>query len=122
MFASYGHLAAHKFLDEYPAEKFSEVLLIKYKLIQAARQEVFPEFCTTERFCQIITKCTRNISNLYPNNFFRLAKRKLDDFNFYGGTLHVCYAPEYEDVHDTREKLEDRRKAISARIRKLGQL
>ena len=50
----------------------------------------------------------------------RIAKRKLDDQSFYGGVLHVCYAPEYETVQDTREKLQDRRKAIATRLRKLG--
>ncbi|TPP63554.1 RNA-binding protein 48 [Fasciola gigantica] len=33
------------------------------------------------------------------------AKRKLDDSSFYGGSLHVCYAPEYETVAETRVKL-----------------
>lgn len=37
MVASYGPLAEYRFLDEYPAEKFTEVLWIKYKQIQAAR-------------------------------------------------------------------------------------
>ncbi|KAJ8313704.1 hypothetical protein KUTeg_008265 [Tegillarca granosa] len=31
--------------------------------------------------------------------------------------LHVCYAPEFESVDDTREKLQDRRKAVAAKIR-----
>ncbi|XP_064648044.1 uncharacterized protein LOC135500477 [Lineus longissimus] len=49
----------------------------------------------------------------------RVAKRKMDDFSFFGGVLHVCYAPEYETVEECRQKLLDRRKAVAARIRKL---
>ena len=46
----------------------------------------------------------------------------MDNESFYGGVLHVCYAPEYESVQDTREKLQDRRKTVAARIRKLGNI
>ena len=52
-------------------------------------------------------------------SYFRVAKRKLDDRPFYGGVLHVSYAPEYESVDDTRQKLQDRRKAVAKRIRLL---
>ena len=51
---------------------------------------------------------------------FRFAKKKLDDHSFYGASLHVCYAPEHETVTETREKLQDRRKVIAAKIRQLG--
>ncbi|KAK6165760.1 hypothetical protein SNE40_022621 [Patella caerulea] len=47
----------------------------------------------------------------------RIAKIKLDDKSFFGGVLHVCYAPEYETVQETREKLQDRRKTVAAKIR-----
>ncbi|BFY97989.1 hypothetical protein BsWGS_01029 [Bradybaena similaris] len=47
----------------------------------------------------------------------RFAKRKLDDHSFFGGALHVCYAPEYESVIETREKLQERRRVIAAKIR-----
>ena len=42
----------------------------------------------------------------------RYGKRKLDNHSFFGGQLHVCYAPEYEKVQDTREKLNERRRLI----------
>ena len=38
----------------------------------------------------------------------RIAKKKMDDRSFFGKNLHVCYAPEYETVQDTREKLKER--------------
>ena len=52
--------------------------------------------------------------------FCRVAKRKLDDNSFLGGILHVCYAPEYETVQDTREKLQQRRIDVARRVRRLG--
>lgn len=43
----------------------------------------------------------------------RTAKKHLDDKSFFGGTLHVCYAPEFETVSDTRQKLQERRKFVA---------
>ncbi|XP_072268964.1 RNA-binding protein 48 [Pyxicephalus adspersus] len=43
----------------------------------------------------------------------RVAKRKLDERSFFGGLLHVCYAPEFESVQETREKLQDRRRYVA---------
>ncbi|XP_059173354.1 RNA-binding protein 48-like [Physella acuta] len=50
----------------------------------------------------------------------RFAKRKLDDYSFFGGSLHVCYAPEHESVNETREKLQDRRRVIAFKIRQFA--
>ena len=50
-------------------------------------------------------------------NRFRVAKKKLDNRSFFGGILHVCYAPEFETVDDTREKLQERRKVIAKKTR-----
>ncbi|XP_024082063.1 RNA-binding protein 48 isoform X1 [Cimex lectularius] len=43
----------------------------------------------------------------------RFAKKQLDDRPFYGGVLHVCYAPEMESLEETRYKLINRRKEIA---------
>lgn len=51
---------------------------------------------------------------------FRTAKRRLDELEFFGGVLHVCYAPEYETVEETRLKLQERRITIARKCRKLG--
>lgn len=48
---------------------------------------------------------------------FRLAKRKLDNVDFYGGRLHVCYAPEYETMAETRGKLQFRQRWVAASLR-----
>ena len=39
----------------------------------------------------------------------RIVKCQLDDWNFLGSNLHICYAPECESLDDVREKLADRR-------------
>lgn len=85
LFSTYGQISEICPLDDYPADQFSEVYLVKFERIQSAR----------------------------------FAKRKLDDYSLFGGVLHVCYAPEFETVQDTREKLQDRRRVMAARIRKL---
>ncbi|XP_047962832.1 RNA-binding protein 48-like isoform X2 [Salvia hispanica] len=44
------------------------------------------------------------------------AKRKLDESVFLGNQIQVTYAPEYESLSDTKEKLEGRRKEVLARL------
>lgn len=46
----------------------------------------------------------------------RIAKRLLDNRSFYGGILHVCYAPEFESVEETRLKLLQRNKDVLNRL------
>lgn len=41
----------------------------------------------------------------------------MDGRAFYGGILHVCYAPEMESLVETRAKLVQRRKDIAIRTR-----
>ncbi|XP_057632502.1 RNA-binding protein 48 isoform X2 [Chionomys nivalis] len=82
-FALYGAIEQYNALDEYPAEDFTEVYLIKFVKLQSAR----------------------------------IAKKKMDEQSFFGGLLHVCYAPEFETVEETRQKLEER-KAYIARATK----
>jgi len=53
---------------------------------------------------------------------FRFAKRKLDDFVFFGNKLQVSYATQFESPSDTQDKLEGRRREVLARLnRKLEQ-
>ncbi|XP_008935901.1 PREDICTED: RNA-binding protein 48, partial [Merops nubicus] len=78
-FALYGAIQEYHALDEYPADQFTEVYLIKFQKLQCAR----------------------------------VAKKKMDERSFFGSLLHVCYAPEFETVQETREKLQDRRKYIA---------
>ncbi|XP_017881001.1 RNA-binding protein 48 isoform X2 [Ceratina calcarata] len=46
----------------------------------------------------------------------RIAKRFVDGKNFYGGSLHVFYAPELETVSETKAKLLQRRRDVIIRI------
>lgn len=46
----------------------------------------------------------------------RFAKRKLDESVFLGNRLQVSYAPQFESLHETKEKLEARRKEVLARL------
>ncbi|NWU05310.1 RBM48 protein, partial [Cephalopterus ornatus] len=78
-FALYGAIEEYHALDEYPAEEFTEVYLLKFQKLHCAR----------------------------------VAKKKMDERSFFGSLLHVCYAPEFETVQETREKLQDRRKYIA---------
>lgn len=48
----------------------------------------------------------------------RFAKRKLDDSIFFTNKLQVSYAPDYESLSDTKEKLEFRRKEVLSRLRR----
>uniref|UniRef100_A0A034VF61 RNA-binding protein 48 n=1 Tax=Bactrocera dorsalis TaxID=27457 RepID=A0A034VF61_BACDO len=45
----------------------------------------------------------------------RFAKRYLDAQEFYGGILHISYAPEYETTNELREKLLQRKAEIKHR-------
>ncbi|XP_073105829.1 uncharacterized protein [Elaeis guineensis] len=47
----------------------------------------------------------------------RFAKRKLDESVFLGNRLQVSYAPQFESLLDTKEKLEGRRKEVLGRIK-----
>ncbi|KAF7809306.1 RNA-binding protein 48 [Senna tora] len=46
----------------------------------------------------------------------RFAKRKLDDFVFLGNRLQVSYAPHFESLLDTKDKLEGRRREVLSRL------
>ena len=47
----------------------------------------------------------------------RAARRKMDGRPFFSNCLHMCYAPEFEGVEETREKLEQRRQVLARRTK-----
>ena len=47
----------------------------------------------------------------------RAAKRKMDNCPFFSNLLHVCYAPEFENMGEVRDKLEQRRLTISRKLK-----
>lgn len=48
----------------------------------------------------------------------RKCKRFLDAKEFYGSILHISYAPEYEDVAELEEKLNNRRLEVENAIKR----
>lgn len=66
--------------------------------------------------------CKKSIIILLCLFSFRAAKRNTDEKSFYGGILHVCYAPEYETVEDIRKKLHDRRSYVNRACIKSGSM
>ncbi|PRQ31957.1 putative nucleotide-binding alpha-beta plait domain-containing protein [Rosa chinensis] len=50
----------------------------------------------------------------------RFAKRKLDEYVFLGNRLGVSYAPQFESLADTKDKLEGRRREVLARLNPCG--
>ncbi|EAU77365.3 AGAP003741-PA [Anopheles gambiae str. PEST] len=50
----------------------------------------------------------------------RQAKKLLDARNFYGGILHLSYAPELESVEEVRAKLNQRRSEVRFRAKLAG--
>lgn len=48
----------------------------------------------------------------------RIAKRMIDAKSFYGGILHVCYAPECESLQETKAKLLQRKRDVLKRLPK----
>uniref|UniRef100_A0A175YQX7 RNA-binding protein 48 n=1 Tax=Daucus carota subsp. sativus TaxID=79200 RepID=A0A175YQX7_DAUCS len=49
-------------------------------------------------------------------NNARFAKKKLDEHVFFGNRLQVSYAPQFESLSDTKDKLEGRRREVLARL------
>lgn len=63
-----------------------------------------------EQFTDVYWIKFRHVSNA------RFAKRKLDESVFLGNRLQVSYAPHFESLSDTKEKLEIRLKEVQPRL------
>lgn len=86
-----------------------KALFIKFgKLTQFAITENYPKENFTDNFYAIY----ETIQSA------RIAKKMLDTKNFYGGVLHVCYAPELETLDDVREKLLQRKREVYRQLQK----
>ncbi|KAK4608208.1 hypothetical protein RGQ29_001852 [Quercus rubra] len=48
--------------------------------------------------------------------WIKFCLKKLDEFVFLGNRLHVSYAPQFESLSDTKDKLEGRRREALARL------
>ncbi|XP_043545640.1 RNA-binding protein 48 isoform X2 [Chiloscyllium plagiosum] len=79
--------------------------------------ELFALYGTIEEYSVLHEYPAEEFTEVYRIKYQRLqsarvAKRKQDERSFFGSLLHVCYAPEFESVEDTREKLKERRRYI----------
>ncbi|CAJ0929043.1 unnamed protein product [Ranitomeya imitator] len=111
-FALFGAVEEYNPLDEYPAEQFTEVYLIKFQRLQSARRRNDTNGLDRKSpLSHVERRGDVNQRNIIYTH--RVAKRKLDENSFFGGILHVCYAPEFESVQETREKLQDRRRYVA---------
>ncbi|KAL1284176.1 RNA-binding protein [Trichinella pseudospiralis] len=69
---------------------------------------ILPDY-PCDPFTEAHVVCYRNIVDA------RRAKRFFDNLSFYGSLLHVSYAPEYESVDETEQKLILRNKEVETR-------
>ncbi|CAG2174845.1 unnamed protein product [Oppiella nova] len=65
------------------------------------------DYPTSEEFTKVFLINYKNFANAVK------AKKSLDDRDFLGSVLHVCYAPERETIDETRDKLRQRRRYVS---------
>ncbi|KAH8372148.1 hypothetical protein KR093_010170 [Drosophila rubida] len=77
--------------------------------------------CVTSEFAKSME--LEAFTDVFAVHFERLeqarrAKRQLDAKQFYGGILHISYAPERETLQELREKFVQRRKEIVHRIQR----
>ncbi|XP_017866854.1 PREDICTED: RNA-binding protein 48 [Drosophila arizonae] len=92
---------------------------IKNKLQQFGKLRSFS--CVTSEMAGRIE--LEAFTDVYAAQFERLeharrAKRQLDAKQFFGGILHISYAPERENSQELREKLLQRRKEITQRLQR----
>ncbi|XP_077283981.1 uncharacterized protein LOC143909726 [Arctopsyche grandis] len=88
-------------------------LLQKYgKIKSLSASPIYP----TEQF----TECYHvNYENFQSA---RIAKKFVDMRSFYGGILHICYAPELETIEQTRQKLKYRMLSVKRQLNKHNKL
>ncbi|VDK23056.1 unnamed protein product [Taenia asiatica] len=77
----------------------------KIEDVQQIRKVNHPE---SEEFTETYIAKFRSV------NLARNVKRRLDDSSFYGGFLHIVYAPEYESVAECRVKMHSYRRLNDA--------
>ncbi|XP_041366432.1 RNA-binding protein 48-like [Gigantopelta aegis] len=105
------HESHYVLVQGVPAVGASHELVKLFALYGAIDEYRILDDYPSEDFTEVYLICFKKIQSA------RFAKKKLDDYSFFGGVLHVCYAPEYETVEETRQKLQDRRKVIAAKTR-----
>lgn len=85
-------------------------LFSEFKSLCAKQGKLAKFHLVADHKTEIFTECFHVVYEKIEEA--RKAKRLLDNRSFYGGILHVCYAPEYETVDETRAKLVLRNQSI----------
>ncbi|XP_078431847.1 uncharacterized protein LOC144703537 [Wolffia australiana] len=85
-------------------------------------EKLFSSFGEIEECKPMDAENAESFTDVFWIKFFkdtnaRFAKRKLDEFVFYGNRLQISYAPQFESLSDTVEKLEGRRKEVLLRLK-----
>lgn len=86
-------------------------------------KKLFLPYGEIKKFCLIPEYPSEEFTETYHVHYARIqsariAKRFNDCKNFYGGLLHVFYAPELESIAETRAKLIQRHKDVTVRIKR----
>ncbi|XP_049537455.1 RNA-binding protein 48 [Anopheles darlingi] len=92
-----------------PLEKVENVTAAWQQQHTGQDQEVDP--LALEPFTDVFHVCFKKLEKA------RRAKKVLDAHNFYGGLLHISYAPERETVEEVRAKLAQRRSEVRYRTK-----
>ncbi|KYQ46943.1 UPF0712 protein C7orf64 like protein [Trachymyrmex zeteki] len=95
------------------------------QLAQEVRKLIYPY--GNVKAIQLVTEYpSEEFTETYHVNYThiqsaRVAKRLIDNKNFFGGFLHVCYAPELETLEETKSKLTQRHKDVATQIKRIQQ-
>ncbi len=71
-----------------------------------------PDIYTVEEVAKGVHKQEAVMVKCRENQMARVVKRKMDEGVFYGQVVRVEYAPEWESVEETREKLGERARVV----------
>ena len=83
----------------------NDIAIYYHSLSSHTRYKLLDEY-PCEEFTDVLLVQYKHIDSA------RVAKRRLDNYYFFSKELHLCYAPEFETLNETREKLIQRRAVV----------
>lgn len=105
--------SSHLLVTGVPALNLFRELKTKFLHFGEFKQFVLiPDYPSEEQFTETYHVQYKRIQSA------RIAKRLLDGVEFYGGLFHIFYAPEYETLIETKQKLVQRQKDVAVRLKK----
>lgn len=85
------------------------VKIVTEEIAKSRKLEFSRKFDTTLKISGTIEQFTDVYHVKFQNiRFSRRAKKMLDAREYYGGILHISYAPEYESLDEARHKFNQR--------------